>query len=227
MQTKAIKLGTSYVFKTRRYDRNPDRAWVLSRDTYREDTYSSAYRNNDPRFVQQSLPTGRRSGSGHRYDYGLLVLKVSGYAVKELTPEVVALLDKVTAQEVVVADGVPTYVRDAFAELNDVTVEVKVVQSRYIIDQWDVYAEADRKSREAQQQHALERQAIEDDHKARMTEVVQVLNWFLGKGNGSPLDFQGPYEVSEWDNTKLTVSLEDLEAVVEALKDVLPMPQSS
>lgn len=229
MQTKHIQLGTSYARKEHKYKSTPDQVWVLSPKTYRQDT---APREQEQVFMKVE---DRKTGNGgYRYEYGLLAIVADGwYAARKFTPEVVALLDKVTVEDVLgLNGGLPKAVLEALKEVgaSAAFVEVKVIQPRQIIQPWDEYHEQERQRHEAQQEYQAEVQARNEEEKARMTEVIRVLNQLLVGGESplSPWGASAPYSVNEFfgTNDSLTVGLADLETLVGLLKHDLPGPTS-
>jgi hypothetical protein len=229
MQTKHIQLGISYARKEHKYESSPDQVWVLSLTTYRRDTHASREQGQVFMKVEDRKP----GNGGYRYEYGLLAIVADDwYAARKFTPEVVALLDKVTAEDVLgLNGGLPKAVLEALKEVGAPAafVEVKVIQPRQIIQQWDEYHEQERQRHEAQQEYQAQVQARDKEEKARMTEVIRVLNQLLVGGENplSPWGASAPYSVNEFGtNDSLMVGLADLETLVGLLKHVLPGPTS-
>jgi hypothetical protein len=205
MKVKDLKPGQPYFYETSSIHMRLDgdgAVFVLSTQTWRE----GSVRRSEPLFVRHD--SGTRKGRLQRT--GILVVR----ARYGMTEEQRQILAKVTFQQVEAAGmSLPAHIETALGmdsdALGTVRFQVDVVQSRYIIGEWDETVAA----RKAEQQARLE-----DDRQRRLRGELRIERWevvteFLEEATGSRYRLS---EVGEGEHKEF--KLTDMEELVRLAK---------
>lgn len=213
MKTTLIKTGVSYAYNTRQSGL-ADQVWLLSHKTYVSDWRADVARGEK----RYSLADqgGYRSAQS-RYSYGLLAIMWTDTYVT-LDEDLVQLLDKVTVDEVLNAQGLPQYVKTAFEAKQKSLPEIRILMPRGFIDEWAPYKAAKQAANEARIERQERAQNERYDRMERRENVIAVFNKVLATDERPE-----PIRFSEYgDHRKVELDLEDAERLADVLRQIFP-----